>query len=221
MINTIISSALGSITNRIRGGGFHYLFRRYGIDSLFGGKNFHDAVFALWFGVLFGTTYDGFIDGTPSYTVDLNWLVVAILFGTMWLGRAPGWGAYIGGIIDKKVKQEKEIEQIDEFILHKTDKPVLRNVIALSLRGAMWTGALALGMLAIKALTSVAVPAGGALLLFVFGLLMGPTYWLAIELSEKVTKKGRAQGWPLGEYIWGGLLWGAISLLILNLNVTS
>lgn len=220
MISTLLSTALGGLMNWVRGGNaLGFIGKKFGEDvkKKFNiiDKFLNDAVFGIWFAILAGTVYEGFIGETPTYTTHFSWSVAAILAGVMSLGRAPGWGVYIGGMINKEITGEKEIEQIDELVLKdKTDKPVLRNAIALSLRGGMWSLSLAAGLLIVKLLAYSAIAFEGILITALAGLLMGPVYWVAIEIAEKVMKKHRNQGWWLGEVLFGGVLWGTVSLAV-------
>jgi hypothetical protein len=214
MFSTIISMALGAFFNRVRGGGLERFLVEKGWRTFIGGKMIHDIVFAAWFTILVGMGYEGFVDGFASYSIDFDLGAALILFGAMWLGRAPGWGVYVGGMIRKHVTGEKEIEQIDRLVLSETDHPVLRNAIALSLRGLMWTVSLSVGFLLLKLMWYSTIPVDGIILLSLSGALMGATYFIGIEFVERVLKRFRDEGWAFSEYLWGGLLWAIITLTI-------
>lgn len=138
-------------------------------------------------------------------------LSLLVLYIGMFGGAAPGWGTYINGMINREIRDEEEISFIDKLVLTgKADHPVLRNTIALSLRGVMWTACLAVAFF-ILSLFDIASP----YLIFGIlpvGLLMGPTYLLAMEICQRITTRGN--GWQIGEYFWGFVLWGCIAILI-------
>lgn len=203
-----LSASIGALMNRIRGGMLNDWLGNTGIWALISGKTLNDIVFAAWFTFLFGITSLGFENNEPIYEVNFSLTAFSILFGAMWLGRLPGWGTYIGGMIDKMVKPEKEIEQIDELVLSKTNYPVLRNTVALSLRGLMWSIMLAVGFFMAKVFAFPQINMVSVVQFSLCGLLMGPTYLITMEFIEKVLKKNRGLGWSWGEHVWGFVLWG-------------
>ena len=216
MISTILSAAIGTVINRVRGGLLNEWISGKGWSAFIGGKMINDMVFALWFTVLLGLSYQGGVGSEAKYDSDFNLYAMLALFAAMWLGRAPGWGDYIGNMIRKQDNGGKEIEQIDELVRSDDpdDKPVLRNTVALSLRGVMWTVPLAAGFLIAKFVAFPAISVASLIPLILVGLLMGPVYLIAIEVSEKLLKRGRDMGWPYGEYFWGAVLWGAVACII-------
>ena len=113
----LIAAFIGSIFNRIRGGGLTNLawklnWAHEGDETFW--KSFSKIINDVVFGLFFTLALNEFSFSNFSFTTFF------IIYGMMFLGRAPGWGSYIGGMIDKEVKGEKEIEQIDEIILNKT-----------------------------------------------------------------------------------------------------
>ena len=210
----LLSIALGTFVNRVRGGLFNKWISGLGISALTSGKVLNDVAFALWFTIISGMTYNGVVDGAPDYSITFNVLAALIMFGAMFLGRAPGWGEYVGGMVEQRVTGKKEIEHIDELVLSDINYPVLRNAAALSLRGAMWTVSLAAGFLLCKFIAYPHIAGYSLIWLALSGLLMGAVYFVAIEIAERFTGKDRDYGWALGEYIWGGLLWLSCSLAV-------
>lgn len=197
----------GLLMNRIRGGGLTVFswdmnWTREG-DSSFtksAGKIGNDLVFALLFSAFLFSEI-----GVPFL------LSVAILFLAMWGGRSVGWGTYIGGMIDKKVSGDKEVEIIDKLVLGKTDHPVLRNTAALSLRGLFWSFCLVIGFALVSFIAYIPLT---FLLILPIGLLMGPIYLLAMTICERHQDAIRGFGWSIGEYLWGFVLWGSCATLI-------
>lgn len=208
MISFFLTVALGALMNRVRGGLINDQLKLSGrgLYALVNGKILNDVVYAAWFTMLLGLSYHGFINGAPSYTIDFNWALFQMFALTMFLGRAPGWGEYIGGMIRRTVSKVPEITHIDELLFDNSNYPVLRNMVALSLRGVMWTAALGLGF-------DQFLTAFEFWLLSASGLLMGPTYLLSIEIMQRIKK--RDNGWQLGEWLWGGLLWGLVYCLLM------
>lgn len=197
----VVAAVLGALMHRVRGGLLNILAAKYGLiktKNAYGelenpylktaGKLSNDIVYGLFNAALLGFT----------------WHAALILSGAMMLGRHAGWGAYIMGMIQRKVLHEKEVEFIDEIVLQKDNYPYLRNAIALSLRGLLFTGALYLGFSVVGDIGGSATPFDVALLLS--GLLMGGIYAISIEFAGKY-KNNRHLGWGYGEYLIGGLLW--------------
>jgi len=213
MLYNLFAAIIGCVFNRIRGGGLTDLawkmnWAHEGDETFW--KSFSKIINDVVFGLVFTFALNGYTFSHFSFTTFF------ILYGMMFLGRAPGWGSYIGGMIDKEVKGEKEIEQIDEIILNKTNYPVLRNTIALSLRGAMWSVSLMVGFALVAALGKAVLPSSFVYLGFV-GLLMGPVYLTAIEVSDRLLNKGRGAGWQNGELMFGFVLWGATAVTTLGI----
>jgi hypothetical protein len=206
----VIFAILGAVMNRVRGGWLNILADKLGLITTKNengepenkliktlGKVFNDVVYSYSVAMLFGS--------------EGNLLHLGILYGTMLLGRSAGWGAYIKGIILKKVLGEKETEWIDELVLGGTNYPVIRNAIALSLRGLMWTASLYFGLLFISTITDRFDTPG--ILLFFSGLIMGPVYAIAAQLADG-PGDSRHKAWAYGEHVFGGLLWGMVCAAI-------
>lgn len=205
MNSSIIVASVGLVINRVRGGtATDYLRKANWIsekDSFPFVKVLNDFAFATSFMLGLGFGFD--LKTLLAFTA---------LFLAMWAGRSLGWGSYIGGMIERKVSGEKEVAAIDALVLTKKDHPVLRNTIALSLRGMIWTVCLFVGFLIcdligfqISDLSFLIVP---------LGLLMGPTYFLAMEICQRIPTLVRGNGWQLGELIWGFTLWGGCGISI-------
>ena len=199
----LIKAALGALMNRIRGGGLTDFVWKYNIadegDETFW-KSFskisNDLVFALTFCFIL------------LHSFDIGLVVILYLF--MWIGRSFGWGTYIAGIIEKKVRDEEEIKWIDKLVLNKTDYPVLRNTFALCFRGLMWGVSIAFGF-GIAIVSRYEIPLS-TLFIIPISFLMGPAYLLASIIGEYFGDRGR--GWQLGEILYGFLLWGGLALII-------
>lgn len=209
-IYLIFSIAItGLIMNRIRGGGLTVLSwdmnwtnrgKEKPTKSI--GKILNDVVFGFLFSLLL-------IDGFNS---DFFFSFV-ILFFAMWIGRSFGWGTYIGGMIEKRVSYEEEIVWIDKLILNKSNYPVARNAIALSLRGLMWTVSLVAGFFLVDVFAQVPKQ---IVYLSPVGLLMGLCYYLTIKFADRHEFLIRGKGWSLGEFLWGFVLWGFCAFFILG-----
>lgn len=215
-MTTILLALIGALANHIRGGlltvlRMEYLMKRYGytwgqVSEMVGntlktlGKQGNHILFAL--------LYTTQLYVSPWYLVGLS---SVLLYAGMYGGASMGWGTYINGMISREIRDEKEITVIDSLVLKgKTDHPVLRNTVALSLRGLLWTICLSVAFSLVSIFTKVS-----ALLIFGIlpvGLLMGPTYLLAMEICQRITFRGN--GWQVGEYFWGFVLWGSVAILI-------
>jgi len=198
---------IGSVINRVRGGGLTNLSwdmnwtndkKESPTKSI--GKHLNDLVFAGIFSYLI----------TFAFNKEYIWSFI-ILFFAMWIGRSFGWGTYINGIIERKVLPEEEIKWIDKLLLSNTNYPLLRNTAALSLRGLIWTSCLTAGFAIINLFNPIPF---SIFVLPLVGLLMGTTYFLTMEICERHDKKYRGNGWSLGEWFWGFILWGACAYLL-------
>lgn len=127
-----------------------------------------------------------------------SWLIgVAAIIG-MFIGSSFGWGKYVGGIIDDKFDiNEEEIKWIDKLVMNKEDNARVRSIIAMSLRGVIWTTSIALALVFWSTAWIWLIPVG---------LLMGPIYWLGFVVIENDLM--------LPEWVWGFVLWGAAGLIL-------
>ena len=190
---------LGAVMNKIRGGTLTNIFHR---DIPFV-KIFNDLVFASIF------TY--IVNGGFVYRSETKCIFIALFLG-MLIGRSKGWGCYIGGMIFYRVYPEEEVKWIDRLVMNNNNHPVIRNCIALSLRGLMWTVPLAIAFWICSLLGFYIAPTFFGII--PLGLLMGPVYLFTIELCERVLTKNRVDGWQWGELFWGFILWGGCALMI-------
>ena len=187
------TTVIGAISNRMRGGGLHDVvsanpnliklcskLRLWKNGSLLYVKDLNALIFGCWFGYL--TTF-GFI---PLY-----YLAMRISF-------APGWGGYIGAMVDRKTYHDrKDVLLLDKWFRSNT-YPVLSGYLALTLRGLMTTCILALPFIPYTP---------HWILLMLIGASMGSIYLLCIEVCGRITN--RMNGWQWGEYVYGAFLWGA------------
>lgn len=204
-MNILLIAFLGSFLNRVRGGWLTITMWKLNIAN-YGDETFYKSFGKVINDIIYGLLFSYILIGSIQYSVFF------ILYFSMLLGRSPGWGVYIGGIINRKVKKEEEIEWIDEIILNKSNFPALRNSIALSLRGFMWSSSLLFGVSLIAAYEYIILPSK-FIYIMPLGLTMGLIYWLACIISEK-TSKGRGWGWSLGEYLFGFILWGGVAYFV-------
>jgi hypothetical protein len=197
---TILLFLLGGIVNRIRGGWLYDILHKYNINYLCPYvKQFNDFVFAITFSYLLG-----------NHLNNKGLIEFAILYVSMWSGRSLGWGIYINGMIEKRVIKEEEIKIIDKIFLSKSNYPVLRNCLALSARGLIWTNCFLMGFVSLDCIFYFKT----GLLLQILGLLMGPIYLLSMEICQRIPGFIRGNGWQLGEFFWGSVLWTATYLII-------
>lgn len=133
------------------------------------------------------------------FTTSYSQVAVLYAFLMMYAGQSLGWGDYIGALGGWRTQNLSEVDIIDEHLENYLDRPKLWGFLGLTVRGLLW--GLCLG-LALSSFWPV-----------VAGLLMGAIYYLAIEV-ERVLGKSKApdDGWELGEYLFGGVLWAACLL---------
>ena len=116
-------------------------------------------------------------------------------------------------MIDSTIdKNRKDAIIADGIFFGLSDWPVLAGFIALSFRGLMWTSLLAISLILI-ALCHVIIDFE-SLLIIPIGLLMGSAYLLAMEICQRIPGMVRGNGWQIGEYFWGFILWGSLAYLI-------
>ena len=207
----LIAAFIGLVMNGIRGGGLtDYTWKHNIINEMDEGfiKPFSKVIHDIIFAALFSYGFDVSLDGKGL-------LCFLTLYVAMWCGRSIGWGAYIGGLIDREVKKKKEVAFIDKLVMRKSDHPVLRNVAALSLRGMIWTVSLAVGLASLNE-QCFSVSLYQILLIAFSGLLMGVTYFLAIGFNQKLKRftKLNFGDWRFSECVWGFVLWGTCAKIL-------
>lgn len=212
-ISTVL---LGAFCNRVRGGLKPKFIQRIDdfLPEFFStGRLFNDIVFAFCFSAIIGSSYQGFVDGSPYYSVDFSFILFLLLGASMAVGRSQGWGAYIGNMIRKNDNEEREVEWIDKIArkFPRDKNPLFKNTLALSIRGMVWS-------FWISFACSVSVMFGfsdisvlGILLFALSGFGMGIVYLFAIEIQNLINRT-RNDGWASGEWLFGGWLWGAFLL---------
>lgn len=215
----ILSVALlGALMNKIRGGLLAALYakrlvRLYHLPFVeaeqqaenkfkFFGKHIHHLVFALVFTLIISPV-------TTSQKVDC-FLLLSV---GMLAGSCMGWGNYINAMIDGTInKNRKDAIIADGIFFGLSGWPVLAGFIALSFRGLMWTSLLGISLILI-ALCHVIIDFESFLIIPI-GLLMGLAYLLAMEICQRIPGMVRGNGWQIGEYFWGFILWGSLAYLI-------
>jgi len=100
MINFILSTIIGAITNRVRGGLLNdYLLHTSIFAFITSGKPINDVIFATWFTFLLGLEYQGF-DSTTS-PVNQTFTVETSADGSNWTTRGT-----IGPFADQTAPKE-------------------------------------------------------------------------------------------------------------------
>lgn len=201
MINLIIISFVGAVLNRVRGGGLHHTIERYvrfkilclrlNLLAKDGSFKFVKDIHALCYGLLFGYL--------TSYSL------IVVYFAAMRLNFGPGWGGYIGAMIDRAISHNRrDIMFLDKWF--RSDRfPRLSGFLALTIRGLLGTIILAIPFFILTPKYFI---------LALSGLLMGLVYLISIELSGFFFKD-RTKGWHYGEYFYGALLWGLSYYILL------
>lgn len=194
MLNLFIVSYVGAVLNRVRGGGLHHTVEKYKSLKAFckkynllaedGSIKFVKDIHALAFAILFG------------YLTNMYYVV--LYFAAMRLNFGPGWGGYIGAMVDKAITHNRRDVLILDKWFRSDRHPVFSGWAALTLRGLMGTAILALPFWFFS---------NHILVLVLCGLSMGTVYLISIELAGKLAKD-RCKGWHYGEYFYGALLWG-------------
>lgn len=159
----IISTILGALFNRIRGGLLNIIFFPK-TDKL---------------SATFGKLLNALVFGAICAYILHNWLVLPAAALGMFIGASFAWGKFIGGVVNH------------------TD--TLNNAMQLSLRGLIWTSAIAVSLYKFTLLAPFIVP---------IGLLMPLGYYLCSFITTP------PKAWGYGEVVWGGILWGLIALIL-------
>lgn len=147
----------------------------------------------------------GFVMGYMLYKSELDIGVSYYMFGifnglSMYLGQQIcGWGDYIGEATTGKRTDRKENELIDNIIKN-IDSPRVYGYCGLALRGLLWTVLLGYPLYNIPLMLS--------------GLLMPICYLIADLIKQSNDTDQGKNSWNLGEWIFGGYLWGVIYLCI-------
>lgn len=205
-----LTALLGALMNKIRGGLLTNLYASYLMrkdyeweDAIEKAEKFLKPFSKQLHAIVFAFT---FIYLVPT-TLIIDWYDVVILYSAMFAGQSFGWGQYIEGMINKKMPTEPEIKIIDLVTIRNIKDPVLACCAALSLRGALWSFCVLVG-LATVIMIDLDDPKN-INLIFPTGFLMGPLYLLAMELCERLKGFTRGNGWQFGEYFTGFFFWGS------------
>lgn len=160
----IVAAIAGACFNRLRGSGVSY------------GKTINDVAFGVAVWLTTGRLTSG----------ALGVLAMAI-------GRAPGWGRYIGAMHGWETEELKEWEPIDWLIKPLRHDMVLWGTVGLCLRGMFWGACLSLATG-----DAMAIPAG---------CCMALCYMIGHDLARE-SENRNGTGWEISEYLFGALLWG-------------
>lgn len=118
-LSILIFSAIGSISNRIRGGG---------VINIKGNKLLNDLIFGI--SVLI---FNWLI------TKDFNFRLAVFAGLAMGIGRSFAWGSYIGAIVSGEAKPRGDVQKIDDLFNWLLNQPRLWGVFTLGARGLLWT----------------------------------------------------------------------------------
>jgi hypothetical protein len=215
---------LGAIINRIRGGwatdiawARGWLAKPNEVPHV---KFLNDLIWSIVFGILVQTTHLGCL----------------VLFFTKWVGRSWGWGGYMHAMINEEINHnDDDVKLLDKWF-RGNDEAVLSGWAALSCRGLMWSVCIYFGLLVTSLYGNE--PSIPNPLIAALGLAMGSIYLLAMTICgnkfvsdnyyeftlfltrfnvmTKAVRLERGNGWQLGEFLFGGYLWGYTAKLIIG-----
>jgi hypothetical protein len=210
-------ACLGALINKIRGGLIADLYYKYLIKDGYepvaaivisedfwkpSAKHFNCFMFAIVF-----TPFFGLINIAQSL------FCFALLYAGMLGGSSWGWGAYINAMIDGKVDFDRTDAPIaDNVFFYLIKKPVLAGWAALSVRGFMWTICISSSLVILESI-GINTPSAGFLIAPV-GLLMGSCYLISMEICQRIPFMIRGNGWQIGEYVFGAVLWGSLAYFL-------
>jgi len=160
-------------------------------------------------------------------------LTMVILIG-VFFGEMLGWGRYIGALGGWEKKPPNEVKFIDEMLDDFGLTPKYKNLnqhavkyedikalklwgfVGLSIRGAFWGLCITTSIIFMLLITHIFgfnmhIPWTLFILPTTFGCLMGVCYYATIMFSKRFLADAR-KGWPLGEYVFGGLLFAGCAL---------
>jgi len=208
---------LGAVMNKIRGG---FIADKYcnwlikdgyePVDAIYKAerfwkpfaKHFNAFVFAVVFMFALNPIYH------PQGFFCLVMFYAAMLGGSSW-----GWGAYINAMIDGKVDFNRTDAPIaDDVFFYLIKRPVLAGWAALSIRGFMWTGCIAICFIILKSF-GVIVP-NKVFWIAPVGLSMGTCYLISMEICQRLPFMVRGNGWQIGEYVFGAVIWGSLAYFL-------
>ncbi len=203
---------LGAVMNKIRGGliadfylkhlvkhGYHPDYAREKAEKFWKpfAKHFNHVVFALVFMLAL----------KPIYQTQ-GLLCLVLLSAGMLGGSSWGWGGYIDSAVEKKIDHNRDDVKLLDKWFRGNDEPVLSGWAAMSVRGFMWTGCIAISFILMKAF-GVAVP-NKVFLIAPVGLSMGTCYLVSMEICQRLPYMKRGNGWQVGEYVFGAVVWGSL-----------
>lgn len=213
----ILISLLGAVLNKFRGGSLtdisEDLLLKWGyepVDAISIAKKyvkpFSKQLHAIVFGLLFAETI--------CSELSLQYLICAIiLYAGMIAGASFGWGNYMEAMISGKADMNRTDAPIaDEVFFNLARKPVLAGWTALTIRGLMWTACIAASLVIIH--SAVASMPLKAFLILPVGLSMGSVYLLSMEICQRIKGLIRGNGWQLGEFTFGAIIWGSMAYFL-------
>jgi len=214
---SVISIAiLGAVMNKIRGGliadkYYNWLIKDgyEPVDAIYKAERFWKPFAKHLNHVVFAMVFLLPLD--PIYQTQ-SLLCLVLLSAGMLGGSSWGWGGYISSAIDRKIDHNRDDVLLLDKWFRGNDEPVLSGWAAMSLRGFMWTGCIALSFILLKAF-GVEVP-NKVFWIAPVGLSMGTCYLVSMEICQRLPFMKRGNGWQIGEYVFGAVLWGSLAYFL-------
>ncbi len=170
-LNIIAIACFGAFFNRFRGGGGTDLLHYFGINKSFPAQK---IIYSILSGLILAWG---------------NWLFLLPAIIGVRAAISFGWGSYISGLANNRLELRGDLEFVDNLVKDFKDA-TLANLVALSIRGAIWGLCIAASMLEIKY------------------LILIPLFALFFPLSYYLTRKAK-DSWGLGEILFGAICWSS------------
>ncbi len=215
-MTVFLITLLGALMNKIRGGLIADIYSKWlvkdgyePVDAIVKAekfwkpfaKHFNHVIFAMVFLLPLDPIYQ------TQGLLCLVLLSVGMLGGSSW-----GWGGYIDSAIEKKIDHNRDDVKLLDKWFRGNDEPVLSGWAAMSVRGFMWTGCIAISFILMKAF-GVVVP-NKVFWIAPVGLSMGTCYLVSMEICQRLPYMKRGNGWQIGEYVFGAVLWGSLAYFL-------
>lgn len=212
----VLIAILGAVMNKIRGGliadkYYNWLIKDgyEPVDAIYKAEKFWKPFAKHFNAFVFAVVFMLRLD--PIYQTQ-GLLCLVMLYAGMLGGSSWGWGGYVTAKIDKKIDHDRDDVKLLDKWFRGNDEPVLSGWAAMSVRGFMWTGCIAISFIIMKAF-GVVVP-NKVFWIAPVGLTMGTCYLVSMEICQRIPGMIRGNGWQIGEYVFGAVVWGSLAYFL-------
>ncbi len=216
-MSVFLIALLGALMNKIRGGLIADIYSKWlvkdgyePVDAIVKAEKFWKPFAKHFNHVIFAMVFLLPLD--PIYQTQ-GLLCLVLLSAGMLGGSSWGWGGYINAMISSEVDFKRTDAPIaDDIFFYLIKKPVFAGWAAMSVRGFMWTSCIAISFILLKAF-GVEV-SNQVFWIAPVGLSMGTCYLVSMEICQRLPYMKRGNGWQIGEYVFGAVLWGSLAYFL-------